>query len=75
MCGVYLKVWDRALRIQQAQAFNVNQTQQIDFPRWNYFHAKQPPMQSRAPCRCGRGEAWVHWHRVKMSELLGEGRK
>ena len=74
-CGVYLKIWDRAMRLKPAQVFNINQKAQIDFPKWDAYHAKQPPMQSRALCRCGAPDKWACWHRVKMSELLGEGRK
>ena len=75
VCGVYEKLWYRALRIAQPKVFNVNQTQQVDFPRFDAYHAKMPPMANRSPCRCGGGEAWSHWHKVKMAELLGEGRR
>jgi hypothetical protein len=75
MCDHFERLWDRALRLAQPKPFNVTQTQQVDFPRWDYFHRMQPPMYARKPCPCGSPSAWECWHKVKMSELLGEGRR
>ena len=75
MCGHYEKLWSRAMRLKPTQVFNINQKAQIDFPKWDAYHAKQPPMANRSACVCGSDDRWRCWLRTKQDELLGEGRR
>ena len=75
VCGYFSKLWSQAQRSAEPRLFTVHEKQQIDFPKWDHFHQKQPPMGSRKPCQCGGPDRWRCWHQVKQDALLGEDRR
>jgi hypothetical protein len=75
MCRYFRELWDRPLRIAEPRIFTVHAKQQTSFPRWELYERRQPPMQTRRPCRCGEPDIWRCWHKTKCNELLGESRR
>jgi hypothetical protein len=49
--------------------------QQSEFPRFESYWRKEPPRSRHAKCKCGSGDAWACWSRVRSRELYGLARR
>jgi hypothetical protein len=73
MCGHYLRIWDKTLRLVEPKALSIHGNAPSHFPRLEAWNRKRPPT-GKHPCKCGRADAFQCWLRTQADELMGENR-
>lgn len=73
MCRHFSNLWASTERLRPALKFPYRQ--QSEFPRFEKFMKREPPRSHHAKCKCGSGDAWRCWSRVRALELYGGSRR
>jgi hypothetical protein len=73
MCRYFSRLWEDTQRLAPNTIRLYRQ--QATFPRFEAYMKREPPRSRHAKCRCGSGDAWRCWSRVRALELYGCGRR